>query len=153
MSLDRPFDMLIYEMFFYPGIEIARHMNIPCVRQFSQPAWLQETWPDAPLVYKLSAKLIDMQVLPRSNAAAMGFEFKCLKDGIIKSRPDLNIVYIPEQFQPKRESFDDTYLFTVPVQENTPAGNIHIPYESMKRPIVYVSLGSIISRIEALVSE
>ena len=39
MSLDKKFDLLIYEMFFYPGIKIAQNLGIPCVRQFSQPAW------------------------------------------------------------------------------------------------------------------
>ncbi len=59
MSLEEPFDLLIYEMFFYLGIEIAKRKGIPCVGQFSQPAWSEETWKEAPMLFKLSAKLID----------------------------------------------------------------------------------------------
>ena len=51
MSLKEPFDLLIYEMFFYPGIQIARLKNIPCVRQFSQAAWSEETRKDAPAFF------------------------------------------------------------------------------------------------------
>ena len=48
MSLPGPFDLLIYEMFFYPGIEVAVRKGIPCVRQFSQCAWSEDTWAAAP---------------------------------------------------------------------------------------------------------
>lgn len=33
MQLEDKFDMLIYEMFFFPGIKIAQNLCIPCVRQ------------------------------------------------------------------------------------------------------------------------
>ena len=47
MSLKQQFDLLIYEMFFYPGIKIAQNLSIPCVRQFSQPAWNEKTYADS----------------------------------------------------------------------------------------------------------
>ena len=31
MNMKEQFDLLIYEMFFYPGIEIAKRKGIPCV--------------------------------------------------------------------------------------------------------------------------
>lgn len=144
LSLDEPFDLLIYEMFFYPGIDIAKKKGIPCVRQLSQTAWSEETWAIAPAFFKLSAKLIDLQVLSKKDAASLGLTYRCLRDGIKDSRPELNIVYVPKPFQPKPESFDDRYLFTVPAPQAR-TGNIAIPYEQMKKPIVYISLGSIIS--------
>lgn len=144
MSLDEPFDLLIYEMFFYPGIEVAKRKGIPCVRQFSQPAWSEATWKDTPAIFKISSTLIDVQVLRKADAVRMGFEYTCLRDGIINSRPDLNIVYIPEQFQNKRDSFDEKYIFMIPKPEMVP-GSISIPFDKMKEPIVYISLGSIIS--------
>lgn len=146
MSLTEPFDLLIYEMFFYPGAEIAKRKKIPCVRQFSQPAWSEETWKNAPAVFRISAKLIDLQVLKKQDARAMGFASSSLRDGILQSRPDLNIVYLPEEFQNCRSSFDDSYLFIVPAPalSAVPSG-IRIPYEEMTAPVVYISLGSIIS--------
>ena len=144
LSLPDTYDLLIYEMFFYPGIEIARRKGIPCVRQFSQPAWSEETWKKAPAYFKASAKLIDWQVLRGRDARAMGFASSSLREGILRSRPDLNIVYVPEQFQSCRDSFDESYLFMVPAPAS-PASDSAIPYEKMRRPVVYISLGSIIS--------
>ena len=144
MALPGPYDVLLYEMFFYPGIEVAKRKGIPCVRQFSQPAWSEETWKNAPPVFRLSAKLIDRQVLTRSDARDMGFAGSSLRDGIIKRQPELNIVYLPEQFQSCRASFDDRYLFLVPPSVPS-ASDLRIPYDELKRPLVYISLGSIIS--------
>ena len=144
VSLTEKFDILIYEMFFYPGIDLAQKLGIPSVRQFSQPAWNETTWKEAPTVFKISAKLIDMQVLPKKVVSNKGFSNTCLKDGITKSKPDLNIVYIPKQFQKRGEEFDDSYIYVIPKPE-VRSENLVIPYEKMKSPIVYISLGSILS--------
>lgn len=144
MNMKEQFDLLIYEMFFYPGIEIAKRKGIPCVRQFSQPAWSEKTWDAAPFIFRTSAKLIDMQVLPKRAAQELSLEHTCLRDGIIKSKPDLNIVYVPEAFQLERKAFGEDYIFRVP-EAKAVKGEIRIPYEEMKAPIVYISLGSIIS--------
>ena len=142
MALPDKYDLLIYEMFFYPGIEIARRRGIPCVRQFSQSAWSEQTWRSAPAVFKLSARLIDRQVLTKHDARAMGFADSCLRDGILGSKPELNIVYVPEAFQSCRDSFDDSYLFLVPMPE--PEKEVS-PFADLPHPVVYISLGSIIS--------
>lgn len=144
MRMREKFDLMIYEMFFYPGIEIAERKGIPCIRQFSQPAWTKETWKNAPLMFRMSARLIDVQVFPKRTAKAFGLKRRCLRDGIIHSKPDLNIVYVPKAFQAKRKDFGPDYLFLIPIAKAVP-GNIMIPYEKMKKPIVYISLGSIIS--------
>lgn len=144
MALKETFDLLIYEMFFYPGIEIARKKNIPCVRQFSQPAWSTDTMQEASRIFQLSAKLIDVQVMGKKKAAYMGLEHKSLTEAVLLDKPDLNIVYVPEAFQKKRECFGDDYIFMIPPQEREQS-TLKIPYEEMKHPIVYISLGSIIS--------
>ena len=144
MRLDEKFDVLIYEMFFYPGIEVARKKKIPCVRQFSQPAWSEVTWENTSKLFKISSKLIDIQVMGKKRIAAMGLQYKSMSDAIIHDRPDLNIVYVPETFQRNRDNFDSSFEFLVPAQEQEKS-NIYIPYNEMKYPIVYISLGSIIS--------
>ncbi len=145
MALPGPFDLLIYEMFFYPGMDIARNRRLPCVRQFSQPAWSENTWRDAPAVFRLSAALIDRQVLPAREARRMGLSHTCLRDGVIRAEPDLNLVYLPEAFQPHREDFGDQYLFLVPDRQPSAGTSVRIPYEELTPPLVYISLGSIIS--------
>ena len=144
MSLGRKFDLLIYEMFFYPGFRIAEVFGIPCVRQFSQPAWNENTLRHATWFFKLSCVLIDFQVMGKKNALYMELHNKTLAEAVINDKPDLNIVYVLQIFQTDRDSFGKDYLFTIPASESVPVSQ-KIPYETMKPPIVYISLGSIIS--------
>lgn len=144
LSLTEEFDLLIYEMFFYPGIKLAKLMKIPCVRQFSQPAWSEQMMTSASRMFKLSCKLIDMQVMGKKNKSYMQLENETLIDAVLWDKPNLNIVYVPEIFQNFRESFGENYVFTTPVQKKEATG-INIPYKEMKAPIIYISLGSIIS--------
>ena len=144
LGLQEPFDLMMYEMFFYPGIEIARKKGIPCVRQFSQPAWSEETMKTTSPLFKLSAKLIDRQVMGKKRREVMGLQCSSMTEAIIHDKPDLNIVYVPERFQKNRDSFDASYAFIVPFHKQEKS-DIVILYEKMKAPIVYISLGSIIS--------
>ena len=144
VNMKRQFDILIYEMFFYPGIRISEILGIPCVRQFSQPAWNQNMLSGASWFFKLSCVLIDLQVMGKKNAQYMGLTHKTLGEAVINDKPALNIVYVPELFQNDREAFGEDYLFMVP-QNGVSTISQQIPYEELKPPIVYISLGSIIS--------
>ena len=144
ISLKTKYDLLIYEMFFYPGIKVAEILGIPCVRQFSQPAWSDGSWEDASAMIKISVKLLDAQVMGRKRRKAMNLTFDSMEDAIGHSKPAMNVVYVPESFQNCRDTLDDTFRFVVPTQKSS-CGNRKIPYEQMKYPIIYISLGSIIS--------
>ena len=144
MNLERKFDLLIYEMFFYPGIRIAEKFGIPCVRQFSQPAWNEKTLSSATWSFKLSCFLIDLQVMGKKNAEHMGLGDRTLGVSVVYDKPSLNVVYVPQKFQTDRDTFGEDYLFTVPMGESVSVSQA-IPYGAMKPPIVYISLGSIMS--------
>ncbi len=94
--------------------------------------------------FRFSCRLIDAQVMGRRNAEHMGIGHKTMAEAVVYDKPDLNIVYVPQIFQSKRETFGEDYLFTVPETERCEVSR-QIPYEQMKPPIVYISLGSIIS--------
>ncbi len=115
VGLDREFDLLIYEMFFYPGKRIADLLGIPCVRQFSQQAWNQATMADATRLFRLSAFLIDAQVMGGRNAEHMGLCHKTLSEAVLYDKPELNIVYASRIFQSKSETFGEDFIFTVPI--------------------------------------
>lgn len=144
INLEQQFDLLMYEMFFYPGIKIAEKLGIPCIRQFSQPAWNWSTISNATWLFKLSCVLIDFQVMGKKNKEYMELVNKTLAKAAINDKPSLNIVYVPQIFQTDREAFGKDYLFTVPVSEGISISQ-QIPYQTMKPPIAYISLGSIIS--------
>ena len=52
-----------------------------CVSDDSLPVWNGQTWKDAPLMFRTSARLIDVQVFPKHTAIELGFEKIILKGG------------------------------------------------------------------------
>ncbi|MCL2352122.1 MAG: hypothetical protein FWC55_06270 [Firmicutes bacterium] len=144
VNLERKYDLLIYEMFFYPGIRIAEKRGIPCVRQFSQQALNVKMLPHTTLRRKLASVLIDFSVMGTKNAKYMGLKNGSLGAAILYDKPPLNVVYVPQIFQSERDTFGEEYMFTVPMSESVSVTR-EIPYEAMKPPIVYISLGSLLS--------
>ena len=63
LALKESFDLLIYEMFFYPGFTLAQRLGVPCIRQWSQPAWSVMGWLNRPFRFRLSAQLLDGQIM------------------------------------------------------------------------------------------
>lgn len=148
IAVGSQYDLIIYEMFFFPGKTLAERLNIPCVRQFSQSAWNKTTvknFKKSSLLWALSCKLIDMQVVNKSAAKQMNIEGKHLLESVISEIPELNIVYLTSSFQPCRDTFDERYIFVGPSVVSSMKNDIAIPYEQMRRPIIYISMGSIIS--------
>lgn len=143
MSLHQKFDLLIYEIFFYPGKKVAEILNIPCVRQFSQPAWNIEMVRNVSPIFFLSCNIIDMQMVGKKKAQQMGLGNRTMIKSMLNDKPDLNIVYVPEFYQIHRETFGENYIFTIPPLKSMKS-NIIIPYSEMKTPIIYISLGSIL---------
>lgn len=154
MSLKERYDILIYDSFFYPGKEVAERLGIPYVRQMFTPAWNKEAIKKGRKDFKswmlswkamMTYRIIDKLAVSREAARQMDIRGKHLVSSVINDTAELNIVYVTETFQPCREIFDDRYIFTVPGIENTRKVDIEIPYEKMIRPIIYISLGSMIS--------
>jgi UDP:flavonoid glycosyltransferase YjiC (YdhE family) len=134
-------DLLIYEMFFYLGKTIAERLGIPCVRQFSQPAWSETSARKASFFKKISCMIIDAQVLNRRVASGLGVKEKRLINSVLYDKTALNIVYLPEKFQPYRDYLDQSYIFCVPPMEQMEqlvVSNHQIPFDMMKRPIIYI---------------
>lgn len=80
----------------------------------------------------------------KKNIKYMNLKNKNILDATIYDKSDLNIVYTPRIFQNHQKSFDESYLFVIP-PFSSQIKNVEIPYEKMKSPIIYISLGSIIS--------
>lgn len=148
MAVGKEYDLLIYEMLFFPAKRLADRLGIPSVRQFSQPAWNQEafkTLAASSKLFLLSSKLIGKQLMNPSAARAMGLEELNLVDSVLKDQPNFNIVYLPDFFQPLAETFDEQYIFVPPNRRQNQSQAILIPYHKMTDPIIYISLGTIIS--------
>lgn len=140
------YDVLLYEMLFFPGMEVARRLGLVPVRQLSQPAWNPETVRAMGSLPRVAAcKLIEWQMFSRATARHMRMAGKTLMRSVIDDIPDLNIVYVPEALQPCRETFDGRFLFTGPTVPWQPPAVPSFDFDTLPRPIVYISMGSIIS--------
>lgn len=137
-------DLLIYEMFFYPGYTLAQRLGVPCVRQWSQPAWSVAGWLARPFRFRLSAQLLDGQIMSPGDRQHMGQTERSLSGAGMNDRPALNIVYLQEELQDCREDFGEDYVFLPPPQERAQQADF-LPWKELKRPIVYVSMGSVMS--------
>ena len=74
----------------------------------------------------------------------MGQMDRSLSGAGMNDRPALNIVYLPEEMQDFREDFGDDYVFLLPAAEDATQVDF-LPWADLKRPVVYVSMGSIMS--------
>lgn len=136
-------DLLIYEMFFYPGFTLAQRLGVPCVRQWSQPAWSVGSWLRKPFRFRMAAHLLDQQILSAEDRQRMGQSERSLSGANLNDRPALDVVYLPEELQDCREDFGENWVFLAPPAED--AGEEFLPWETLRRPIVYVSMGSVMS--------
>ncbi len=137
-------DLLIYEMFFYPGFTLAQRLNVPCVRLWSQPAWSVETWLNKPFRFRMAAQLLDQQLMSDADRRHMGQQDRSLSGANLNDRPALNVVLLPEEMQDGREDFGPDWVFLPPPVEMGTAADF-LPWETLRRPVVYVSLGSVMS--------
>lgn len=156
LSLQKRYDLLIYDFYFYPGKVLSHKLKIPCVRQIFQPAWnyeaVKESREDVK-VRKLSNKafrtyrILDKFILNKKAKRNMGIQGQSLISAVLNDVAELNIVYVTEVFQPYVDTFDERFIFTISdiENENTPKLDFEMPYAKMKLPIIYISLGSIIS--------
>lgn len=144
MRMKGQVDLLIYEMFFYPGFTLAEQLGVPCVRQFSQPAWSVEGWLKRPFRFRMAAQLLDQQIMSGDDRRHMDQVDRSLSGAGMNDRPALNIVYLPEEMQDCRGDFGDDYVFILPPAEDA-AQDDFLPWAELARPIVYVSMGSIMS--------
>lgn len=144
LALKESFDLLIYEMLFYPGFPLAQRLGVPCIRQWSQPAWSVEGWLNRPFHFRLSAQLLDGQIMSAADRQHMGQTDRSLSGANLNDRPALNIVYLPEEMQDCREDFGDEWVFLPPAVEEHEQADF-LPWDELPRPVVYVSMGSIMS--------
>lgn len=148
MAIGKNYDLLIYEMLFFPAKRLADRLGIPSVRQFSQPAWNQEAFQSlsgSSKMFLLSSRLIGKQLMNSSAARAMKMEELKMVDSVINDVPELNIVYLPDFFQPMRSTFDQRFIFVPPAFVSHQPSDVSIPFDQMTGPIIYISLGTIIS--------
>lgn len=147
LRIGADYDIILYEMFFFLGKDLADKLKKPAVRQFT--------------TFALNKKIVNELI--KSNSKFLGtFCFKPVlklltklicKDiklstenfltEITENPAELNIVYTSKEFQLYSDEFSDkNYTFIGP-SISTRESNAYIPFESINKPIIYISLGTL----------
>ena len=136
-------DVVVTDSACFWGKLIARKYRLPTVCSTTTFAFNQQS--SRYLKYS-AAELADMILgLPRLNFALwklrpLGYKVKSALDIVQNKNEDDTVVYTSERFQPCAESFDKThYRFVGPSVNKTE------PREKSGRPLVYISLGTVIN--------
>ncbi len=141
-------DVLLYEMFFSPGKTLADNLGIPSIRlfstfalnssilkQYSKSGGLHFTgFGSTPLLYKAVSSFL---------CRKLGLKSDDIFKEITENGPELNYVYTTRDFQINHTAFpEENYKFIGASIWNRASG-IEIPFEKMKKPFIYISLGTL----------
>lgn len=147
------YDLLIYEVLFFPGKSLADKLGKPCVRLFSTFALNANIL----RAFGLSGgpyitMLFRYKLLYKPLSALVSRSFQLAKKDIVQeltaNAPELNFTYTSRDFQMDNASFpEDHYRFVGPSLSgrSTPTTGTEIDYTPMKRPIIYLSMGTMVN--------
>lgn len=138
-------DAVVYDATNWQARLVARGAGIPAVRTVPN---LAENESYAGIDRALRAGLeADPQMAAFTEdvaAFAIRYGVSLDVDATFDVVEDLNLVFVPREFQPRGETFDDRFRFLGPVLGRRPGPSWTPP--DPDRPLVYVSLGSIFFR-------
>ncbi|MDR2895116.1 MAG: hypothetical protein LBV30_00455 [Propionibacteriaceae bacterium] len=153
LGLTESFDLLIYEMFFYPGMNLAERLGLPAVRLFAQPAWCQHPTFGQLVRTHYNCARVERTVMDRSTARHLGVDHSTLMKTIAASHPALNVVFVPEFFQVDRAGLGDEFVFSAPDIGATASAISADPafddldLAALPHPRLYISLGSLLEKV------
>lgn len=138
---EKHFDALICDSIFGGADFLGKILGVPVVCSHSSFAMGQAPVPERMLVKGFHPQLDECYTVLDRICATYGIEPPTLAE-VFVSRGDLNVVYTTKIFNGDM-SLGDEYLFVGPsIRRHETADALLIP-DTEKRPIVYVSLGSI----------
>lgn len=140
------YDLVIYEQFFFLGKHLAEQYNKPVVRIFTAPVanekLMREYIAAGGALGIFRYKWIGRN-WTKSVAKDIPLKTDCWLDEIVQNPPNLNLVYTLDEYQPYREDFEDEkYKFLgASIYDR---GNEKVEIEKNGKPVIYISLGSVI---------
>lgn len=148
-SIAKDFDLIIYEMLFSFGKQLADEFKIPCVRLFSTFAINEYVWNrfislGGVKLYPFRFKLFRRIATKRITKGISGSN-KDMFDELLNSNPDLNIVYTTKDFQIYSDTFsNEKYKFVGPAISKKYDNN-ELDLSLINRPIIYISMGTLLN--------
>lgn len=148
LRVGKEYDLVLFEMFFYLGQILAEELGKPCIRQFSMFAWNEHVVntfiKNSRMWYVLRSHFV-RKLITRNSSHGVKIKYGEMISEINNNIPSLNIVFTSRQFQLYESEFDDRFQFVGPsIAARTSDANI--PYQEMKKHIIYVSMGTVLGK-------
>lgn len=146
------FDVIVYEMLFFLGKNLADRLGKPSVRLFSTFALNDDIVnrfvnTGGLLMGLFKSKQIRKWITNMLVGSNISIENNDLLSEIVGNSPDLNFVFTIKEFQVCNERFsEDKYKFIGPsisVRDNTSFLDLH----SLTQPLIYISLGTMVNNV------
>ena len=140
------YDLVMYEQFFFLGKHLAEKYHKPVVRIFTAPATNKELM-DAFISAKGPLSIFKIKWITKAFTKDIAKDIPMKTDNwldeIIYNPPAMNLVYTLREYQPYVEEFkEENFKFLGPSVYHRKEAVFD--FEKGNRPIVYISLGTII---------
>lgn len=147
LEIGGDYDCLIYEMGFFFGAKVGEELGIKTVCLISTFAFNQKICDDFIRNKGILSIIMKTKVF-RMGMSRLLFKDKRLRQAdwsyeLIDHNPELNIVYTSREFQIQNEDFDEKQFVFVGSSVNGRLQDHNIPFDQMKKKIIYISLGTI----------
>lgn len=145
------YDVLIYEVLFFPGKSLADELEKPSIRLFSTFALntniLREfgltggLYVTALFKYRLLYKIVSALV-----SKSFNLKEKDIVRELTENCPDKNFIYTIREFQIENENFPEMqYHFIGPSLSSRKETSGNINFEKTRHPVIYISMGTMIN--------
>ena len=142
-------DVIVYDFMCFWARTVIDELHVPAVatratyasnEHFNMMDQMRERMQNMPAAREM------MERMSARMAEQSGSSTNLLADifSVFSRAEQLNIIFIPKEFQPAAETFDDRYLFVGPsILPRHEAPDFPFDQLSSDRPLLYISLGSI----------
>lgn len=145
-------DLVLYEQFFFLGKHLAEKYSKPAIRIFTSFAsneTLMKEYINAGGTFGLFRSKWICKKWTKEVSKNIELKTDCWLKEIVQNPPELNLVYTLRDFQPFSEDFSEEQFKFIgaSIYQRNQNGLFMLPHT--ERPIIYISLGTIVNRAKA----
>lgn len=148
VDIVQKFDLVIYEQFFFLGKHISEQFQKPVVRIFTSPAinkaLMKAYLSEGGMISIFRSKWV-CRHWTKDVTSGIKLKTDCWIDEILQNPPELNLVYTNRVFQPYADDFPEEHYKFLGASIYERNQDTDLPLERIKKPLIYISLGSILS--------
>lgn len=149
LSIGKNFDIVIYDVLFFVGKNLADKLNLPAIRLFSTFALDNDILnrivnTGGPLMGLLKSKVI-RKAITEKLVGEITLKKDDLLAEIIQNSPVLNFIFTTREFQIGEKNFPDSNFKFIGPSIIARDEQVSISLESLANPLIYISLGTMLN--------